>query len=172
MKSCPKFLAAVIFTASLPWLAVPASAGPLSGPLALNDAAAATALPLDTVQFRRWGPAAAGAVIGGAIIGGAIAATRPWGYDYGYRYDPAYDYGYRSDPGYDYNNRYNQPYGYRGRPGYDYGYAEPGYTRNYATPGSGMAATDDVTYCQQRFRSYDPATGTYLGYDGRRHPCP
>jgi hypothetical protein len=24
----------------------------------------------------------------------------------------------------------------------------------------------------QRFRSYDPASGTYLGYDGQRHPCP
>jgi hypothetical protein len=29
-----------------------------------------------------------------------------------------------------------------------------------------------VAYCSQRFRSYDPATGTYLGYDGLRHPCP
>jgi hypothetical protein len=27
-------------------------------------------------------------------------------------------------------------------------------------------------YCSQRFRSYDPASGTYLGYDGIRHPCP
>jgi BA14K-like protein len=25
--------------------------------------------------------------------------------------------------------------------------------------------------CATRFRSYDPATGTYLGADGRRHPC-
>jgi BA14K-like protein len=24
----------------------------------------------------------------------------------------------------------------------------------------------------QRFRSYDPQSGTYLGYDGQRHPCP
>ena len=31
---------------------------------------------------------------------------------------------------------------------------------------------DAVAYCAQRFRSYDPASGTYLGYDGRRHPCP
>jgi len=29
-----------------------------------------------------------------------------------------------------------------------------------------------VEYCMSRFRSYDPASGTYLGYDGRRHPCP
>lgn len=27
-------------------------------------------------------------------------------------------------------------------------------------------------YCAQRYRSYDPYSGTYLGYDGRRHPCP
>lgn len=31
---------------------------------------------------------------------------------------------------------------------------------------------DAVGYCAQRFRSYDPYSGTYLGYDGLRHPCP
>jgi hypothetical protein len=34
------------------------------------------------------------------------------------------------------------------------------------------AANAEIEYCMQRFRSYDPASGTYLGYDGRRHPCP
>jgi hypothetical protein len=29
-----------------------------------------------------------------------------------------------------------------------------------------------VSYCASRFRSYDPASGTYLGNDGYRHPCP
>ncbi|MGB9173724.1 BA14K family protein [Bradyrhizobium sp.] len=24
----------------------------------------------------------------------------------------------------------------------------------------------------QQYRSYDPRSGTYLGYDGFRHPCP
>jgi BA14K-like protein len=24
----------------------------------------------------------------------------------------------------------------------------------------------------QRYNSYDPASGTYLGYDGQRYPCP
>ncbi|WP_438286348.1 BA14K family protein [Bradyrhizobium lupini] len=24
----------------------------------------------------------------------------------------------------------------------------------------------------QRYQSYDPASGTYLSYDGVRHPCP
>lgn len=31
---------------------------------------------------------------------------------------------------------------------------------------------DSAAYCAQRYRSYDPASGTYLGYDGERHPCP
>ena len=29
-----------------------------------------------------------------------------------------------------------------------------------------------ITYCAQRFRSYDPQSMTYLGNDGLRHPCP
>jgi hypothetical protein len=36
-----------------------------------------------------------------------------------------------------------------------------------------VAPTDDVVaYCAQTFRSYDPASGTFLGYDGLRRPCP
>jgi hypothetical protein len=27
------------------------------------------------------------------------------------------------------------------------------------------------TTCAQRYRSYDPGSGTYLGYDGQRHSC-
>ncbi|MGA8615512.1 MAG: BA14K family protein [Xanthobacteraceae bacterium] len=45
-------------------------------------------------------------------------------------------------------------------PPYYYG---PGY---YPPPG------DPVAYCMSRFKSYDPGSGTYLGYDGLRHPCP
>jgi BA14K-like protein len=26
--------------------------------------------------------------------------------------------------------------------------------------------------CSQRYRSYDPASGTYRGFDGQRRPCP
>jgi len=33
-------------------------------------------------------------------------------------------------------------------------------------------ANDAVAYCMNRYRSYDPRSGTYLGYDGLRHPCP
>ncbi len=47
-------------------------------------------------------------------------------------------------------------------PYYDNGaYAyEPGY--------GGNAVAD----CMRRFKSYDPGSGTYLGYDGYRHSCP
>lgn len=38
-----------------------------------------------------------------------------------------------------------------------------------ANYGLGMAAG---AYCARRFKSYDASTGTYLGYDGQRHPCP
>jgi len=31
---------------------------------------------------------------------------------------------------------------------------------------------DAVAYCAQRFRSYNPETGTYIGRDGFEHPCP
>jgi len=33
-------------------------------------------------------------------------------------------------------------------------------------------AGNAIAYCEQRFKSYDPASGTYLSYDGDRHPCP
>ncbi len=37
--------------------------------------------------------------------------------------------------------------------------------------GSYAMMQGDNSYCAQRFRSYDPRSGTYLGYDGQRHPC-
>jgi hypothetical protein len=40
----------------------------------------------------------------------------------------------------------------------------------YVVPGP--VAGDAVAYCMSRFKSYDPGSGTYLGYDGLRHPCP
>ncbi|HTQ81830.1 MAG TPA: BA14K family protein [Pseudolabrys sp.] len=29
-----------------------------------------------------------------------------------------------------------------------------------------------MAWCARRYRSYDPASGTFLGLDGYRHPCP
>ena len=83
-----------------------------------------------------------GAVAAGAVIGGAIAANDAYAY-YG---GPAY---------------YDQP-AY-----YDDQYADDGVVAVVPAP-----VGEDAGYCAQRYRSYDPASGTYLGFDGLRHPCP
>ena len=80
--------------------------------------------------------------VAGAIIGGAIASGG--GYYGGPTYAPAYAPGY-----------------------YDEGY-DDGAVAVAQDPGG----DDSVGYCMQRFRSYDPRSGTYLGNDGYRHPCP
>jgi hypothetical protein len=87
----------------------------------------------------------AAAVATGALIGGAIA-TQNQGYNY-----PDQNY-----PGY--TNQYYP------------GYSSPGYVYSDAS----LAAYnngDSVAYCEQTYRSYDPASGSYLGYDGFRHAC-
>lgn len=95
--------------------------------------------------------------------------------------------GWYGRPGY-YGPRYYGPrYGYYGRPYYrrDYGAAAAAGAIGLATGaiiGGALAQqqaapvyrapNSSVSYCMQRFKSYDPASGTYLGYDGVRHPCP
>ena len=41
-----------------------------------------------------------------------------------------------------------------------------GTSNAYAAMGRATAST-----CAQRYHSYDPASGTFLAYDGRRHAC-
>jgi hypothetical protein len=65
----------------------------------------------------------------------------------------------------------SQSYGYYGGPGYAPGYYDDGYDDG-AVAVAPAPGGDDVAYCMQRFRSYDPNSGTYLGNDGFRHPCP
>jgi BA14K-like protein len=68
----------------------------------------------------------------------------------------------------------SQGYGYYGAPGYYYApgsyYDDQYYDDGAAAPAP--AGDDAVTYCMQTYRSYDPASGTYQGFDGLRHPCP
>jgi hypothetical protein len=55
-------------------------------------------------------------------------------------------------------------------------YYGPGYYPGPYYPGpayvEGGPPDDGVAYCMRRYRSYDPASGTFLGNDGNRHPCP
>ena len=61
----------------------------------------------------------------------------------------------------------SQPrYYYREYPPYPY------YTPAYPVYGPYSAGDPAIAYCMRRFRSYDPYSRTYLGYDGYRHPCP
>ena len=131
-----------------------------------------------------WGPGVAAGVIGGAIVAGAIIASMPPGYVVypGYA-QPIYAPGcyWASQPTYD---PAGHVVGYMGRPvqvcpGYvpppapppGYVGAPPPVGPAIAGPGP-QPGSDPTAYCMQRFKSYDPRTGTYLGNDGQRHPCP
>jgi hypothetical protein len=87
------------------------------------------------------------------VVGGAVAAaTSPlWA--------PGYYNGY-------YNGGYNVS-GYNNGGYYDY---YPGNV--YAPPPSVAAGGNDAGWCQAHYRSYNPTTGTFTGYDGAQHPCP
>ena len=50
-------------------------------------------------------------------------------------------------------------------------YSDPGYVYSDAGP-TVYNNGGSVAYCEQTYTSYDPASGSYLGYDGFRHPCP
>lgn len=47
----------------------------------------------------------------------------------------------------------------------------PGGAAPVFRPSAVYRARDRAAACAQRYRSYDPASGTFLGYDGRRHSC-
>lgn len=132
-----------------------ASAAPVAGALALKNA---TPSNVETV---RWGGGWGGRGWGG---GGWGWRGRGWGWGVGAGFATgAIIGGALAAPYY-----YGYPYPYYGYPYYPapaYYYGPPAV---YGAPPAG----DAVAYCAQRFRSYDPRTGTYLGNDGARHPCP
>jgi hypothetical protein len=109
---------------------------------------------------RGYGRDAAFAVGAGIATGAAIAAG-----GYGYGYDPSY-YG----DNYAYDSGYGDSYAYDN--GATYSTGLPLVTFDQQAPVDGpMVVSGDASYCAQRYRSYDPASGTYLGFDGMRHPC-
>jgi BA14K-like protein len=107
---------------------------------------------------------AAGAVAAGVATGAALAAG-----SYGYS-DPYYGDNYAYDQGYSGDN-----YGYDNSYAYDngatYSTGIPLVTFDQSAQMDQGQVGGDASYCAQRYRSYDPASGTYLGYDGQRHPC-
>jgi hypothetical protein len=92
--------------------------------------------------------------VGGIGYGGRVGYGRRYGYGYGGRglAAGALVGGAVAGSAYYYGDTYG---------------AAPGYEDPDQT-----GSVDNTAYCMQRFRSYDPGSGTYLGYDGLRHPCP
>jgi hypothetical protein len=75
-----------------------------------------------------------------------------------YYHDRDYGYGYGGWPYFGYSWPYRYGYGY----GYYYGAPAVGYQR---------WTTEWFAYCRAKYRSFNPSTGYYLGYDGEYHFC-
>lgn len=77
---------------------------------------------------------------------------------------------------------YRRGYGYRGGYGHRGGYGGGALLGGLAAGAiiggaiaasqANAAAQQNAAYCSQRYRSYDPASGTYLNNNGNRYPCP
>lgn len=127
----------------LPAHAAPASAAPIEA-LVRGD------LPTDYVQYRRFG--------------------HRHGWRGGRGYGRGYGYGYRRGPG------VGAAVG-AGVAGLAAGAIIGGAIANSQAQAApvvvqGGPAPEAVAACARRFRSYDASSGTYLGNDGDRHPCP
>jgi len=97
----------------------------------------------------------------------------------GYNGGRYYGNGYGYNRGYGYGNGYGFRH-YYGNDGGDVAAGIAGLAAG-AIVGGAIASQNRYNaeydgggrgYCAQRYRSYDPASGTYMGYDGLRHPCP
>jgi hypothetical protein len=143
-----KLMTAAVIAVAVPLYAGIASAAPVSGAFAIKNAAPSN---IENVRYYGWhgggygwrGGWGRGYYGGGWGVGAGIAA----GALIAGALAAPYYYGGGS--------YYASPYYYAPAPGY---YAEP--------------YDDGVAYCMQRYRSYDPRSGTFLGNDGYRHPCP
>ncbi|CAN5181664.1 hypothetical protein BH11PSE4_BH11PSE4_26700 [soil metagenome] len=78
--------------------------------------------------------------------------------------------------GYGYGGRYHRGYGRGGGNGALIGGLVGGAIIGGAIAAgaaqSNAQAQQNANYCSQRYRSYDPRSGTYLNNDGNRYPCP
>jgi hypothetical protein len=149
-KYLSRLAAALICGAGIA-IAAPAAAMPASQALALKKA-----LP-GAVETVRWGGGWGGWHGGGWHGGWHGGWGRGWGWG---GFAAGAVIGSALAAPYYYGGYY--PYGYY--PAYPAPYPPAGY---YGGPGG-----DATAYCMQRYRSYDPQSGTFLGLDGARHPCP
>lgn len=90
--------------------------------------------------------------------------------------DVQYRHGHRGPHGY-HHHRPHHRHGWHGHRRGGTGAAVIGGLAAGAIIGGAIAssqaqANQNAAYCAQRFRSYDPASGTYLASDGYRRPCP
>jgi BA14K-like protein len=197
MKLAPKILAASLFAATPFWLAGPVHAVPMGAGLGLKDAVTPLA---EAVRGGGGRVGGGGGRVGGAGrpggIGGVGGVGRPGGIGgVGGVGRPGGVGGIGGIAGVGGPGRWNGAGGWNGgywRPGYGlaagavggaiaagsyyggYGYGNYGYD-NYGygyDTGAYASSPGYADYCAQRYKSYDPASGTYLGYDGIRHPCP
>ena len=142
------------------------------------------------MRVRLLGGAVAMALTGCAVLASVGPASAQWrgpGWDYGYGPGafaadviggtvavvtsplwalPGY---YHYYPGYAYGPTYAAPRYYGYSPGYASG---PAYAGAQRCHGAKWPRRITVASCEARFRSYNPSTGMYTGYDGQQHPCP
>lgn len=94
----------------------------------------------------------------GAVVAGALAQPEPRGPVYrGPAYDPYVDDGY-----------------FPPRPGvaqYEYAPEGAGYGTGYGYASVEPWSPGWFRYCEDRYRTFNPSTGTFVGYDGQRHFC-
>jgi hypothetical protein len=141
-------LTAAVVAASIASYVSVASAAPFADGLAIKNAAGSN---IETVRWggggwggRGWGGRGGwGWGVGAGLVGGAIIG-----------------------------GALAAPYYYGPGPYYGPGYYGPGPYAPAPVYGPGPAGPDAIAYCSRKYRSYDPNTGTFLGNDGLRHPCP
>ena len=113
-------------------------------------------------------------------MGGATGPGPSYGYNQGY-YDqgyqqPYYDQGYRrSYQGRRYyrdNGPVGAAEGVVGGAAEAAGEVATAPFRAFDNRDSYAMAPQGDSTCAQRYGSYDPASGTFMGYDGQRRPCP
>jgi hypothetical protein len=138
----------------------------------LAVAAATTAALLGAGSLASQPASAASAVMRGDTMGSMHFAGRPGGEDWWRLHHhrgsvgPAFGFGAGVAVGPAPYYTYDEP---------NYAYSEPSYTYTapaYTYTAPAYAYNDADAWCAARFRTYDPTTGTYMGYDGLPHSCP